>query len=415
MTKLEHVLDSGRNLPLVGRLGQAPRTTGPVCAVPGEPPFGDYFTPLYGNVWRPDIDKMRAACINVVKLYAGDPDKNAGEPGSAGKWKEFLDYCYNNGDRPIYVVMFSFTLGGEIANGAGLDTYIKQYTALVKSTVNHKAVFGYMIGNEIFGGGVTDNEQFWTNFGKLIDAADEAGRSQGALPFLMTAINDEFVEGRWKAILKGEESHKLGNLDAWCINIYRGSQIGGNGNSPFTQYAEMMQKLNVPGVNPLILGEWGTPHTTRPATEYSKPAITPVINLDDVPESQMGKGKPYFDAVPVGDFLTEQWDTIKANLKKPGYAHNRNAGAVRVCVGRFIFDWCDEYWKGNNRGVQVGGPNPGFLGAAFAGGYWDEAGFGVTGAVSGADASGRPLFKGYNAMKSFYAESSHRGQELYGE
>jgi len=101
---------------------------------------------------------MRAACINVVKLYAGDPDKNAGEPGSAGKWKEFLDYCYNNGDRPIYVVMFSFTLGGEIANGAGLDTYIKQYTALVKSTVNHKAVFGYMIGNEIFGGGVTDNE-----------------------------------------------------------------------------------------------------------------------------------------------------------------------------------------------------------------------------------------------------------------
>jgi len=129
----------------------------------------------------------------------------------------------------------------------------------------------------------------------------------------------------------------------------------------------------------------------------------------------MGKGKPYFDAVPVGDFLTEQWDTIKANLKKPGYAHNRNAGAVRVCVGRFIFDWCDEYWKGNNRGVQVGGPNPGFLGAAFAGGYWDEAGFGVTGAVSGADASGRPVFKGYNAMKSFYAESSHRGQELYGE
>src|SRR6516164_171703 len=98
MTKLEHVLDSGRNLPLVGRLGQAPRTTGPVCAVPSEPPFGDYFTPLYGNVWRPDIDKMRAAGINVVKLYAGDPDKNAGEPGSAGKWKEFLDYCYNNGD-----------------------------------------------------------------------------------------------------------------------------------------------------------------------------------------------------------------------------------------------------------------------------------------------------------------------------
>jgi hypothetical protein len=136
---------------------------------------------------------MRAANINVIKLYAGNPDLNAGAPGSAGNWKAFLDYCYNGGNKPIYVVMFSYTQGDVIAQGGtGLNNYIRQYTEFVKSTVKHPAVFGYLIGNEIFGG-VTQNPQFWTNFGTLIDAAQGAGLSQGQAPFLMTATNDEFT------------------------------------------------------------------------------------------------------------------------------------------------------------------------------------------------------------------------------
>jgi hypothetical protein len=141
----------------------------------GGPPHGDYFVPAYANVWKPDIDKIRQAGINVIKLYAGDPDTNAGAPGSSGNWKDFLDYCYNGGTKPIYVVMFSYTQGGVIeAGGNGLNDYIRQYDRLVKSTIRHPAVFGYMVGNEIFGG-VTENPQFWANFGKLIDAANGAG------------------------------------------------------------------------------------------------------------------------------------------------------------------------------------------------------------------------------------------------
>lgn len=160
----------------------------------------------------------------------------------------------------------------------------------------------------------------------------------------------------------------------------------------------------------MILGEWGTPHTTRPSNIYGKSAKEPVTNLDDVLESQMGTGQPYFDAVPVAKFLNTQWDTIKANLA---------AGSNQVCVGGFIFDWCDEYWKGGNNNVQVGGPNDGFQGSAFAGGYWDEAGFGVTGAVSqtlyngGPTPIARALFKGYYATKVFFNASSQSGGELY--
>jgi hypothetical protein len=89
----------------------------PIGTAPGIIPYGDYFVPNYTNVWKPDIDKMRDAGINVIKLYAGNPDLNAGLPGTAGNWKQFLDYCYNGGRKPIYVVMFSYTQGGVIAQG----------------------------------------------------------------------------------------------------------------------------------------------------------------------------------------------------------------------------------------------------------------------------------------------------------
>ena len=382
----------------------------PIGTAPGNEPYGDYFVPAYANVWKPDIDKIREAGVNVIKLYAGNPDLNAGDPGSAGHWKDFLDYCWNGGNRPVYVVMFSYTRGDVIAaGGAGLDDYIKQYGELVKSTVKHPAVFGYIIGNEIFDG-VTGNATFWANFGKLIDAAQSAGLSQKEKPFLTTATKDDFTpQDTWPAIKLGEQSGKLKNLDAWCINVYRGPEFGGANNSVFTQYLALMNSLRAVK-KPLILGEWGTPHTTRPANIYGQSSIQPLTNLDDVSDSDMGSGKPYYAAQPVGKFLSTQWDTIKANLA---------AGNNQVCVGGFIFDWCDEYWKGGNNSTQVGGPDSAFFPINFAGNYWDEAGFGVTSAVdqstygSGKANILRTTFRGYDAVKTFYNASSQSGAELY--
>ena len=383
----------------------------PTGAQPKYIPYGDFFIPYYKNVWKPDIDNIRAAGVNVIKLYAGNPDLNAGAPGTAGNWKQFLDYCWNNGNKPIYVVMFSYTQGGVIAaGGTGLDDYIRQYTELVKSTVTHPAVFGYMVGNEIFGGTLPQDPQFWANFGKLIDAANGAGLSQGQKPFLTTATNDNFTpDDNWPAIQLGEKSGKLKNIDAWTINIYRGPVLGVPGNSPFTQYAQLMNTLGE--TKPLILGEWGTPHTTRPAPpSYGTECVLPIKNLDDVPKSQMGTGNPYYASVPVADFLNSQWNTIIGNI---------GAKSEQVCVGGFLFMWCDEYYKANNPSVQQGGPNGKFQGGAFAGCYYDEAGFGVTSSVDQSLYGGsnpnitRKLFKGYNAVKTFYNASSHTGGNLY--
>ena len=80
---------------------------------------------------------MRAAGVNAIKLYAGNPGLNAGAPGSAGNWKQFLDACYNGGSNPIYVVMFSYVQGDVIAaGGAAYQQYITDYQNLVGSTVD---------------------------------------------------------------------------------------------------------------------------------------------------------------------------------------------------------------------------------------------------------------------------------------
>jgi hypothetical protein len=89
----------------------------PIGTAPGTSPYGDYFVPQYTNVWTPDIQSMRAAGVNAIKLYAGNPALNAGAPGSSGNWEEFLDACYNGGTNPIYVVMFSYVQGDVIAAG----------------------------------------------------------------------------------------------------------------------------------------------------------------------------------------------------------------------------------------------------------------------------------------------------------
>lgn len=382
----------------------------PIGTNPGVQPYGDYFVKQYDNVWKPDIDAMRAAGVNVVKLYAGNPALNAGAPGSSGNWKQFLDYCYNNGRKPIYVVMMSYIQGGVVAQGGtGLQQYISDYQKLVASTVNHPAIFGYLVGNEIYGPGVNSNPQFWTNLGQLIDAAHTAGFNEGRNPFIATATNDDYTPASsWPAIKLGEQSGKLGNLDSWMINIYRGPDFGAPSDIPFPQYLSLMQGLNKK--KPMIVGEWGTPHTTRPAPNYyGQDVITPIQNLDNVKANQMGTGKPYSQARPVATFLTSAYTVIQANF---------SAGSNQVCAGGFLFSWCDEYWKGNNDNVQQGGPAIDFQGGSWAGSYEDEAGFGINSAVQMAKYGkvlpiNRQQFKGYAAIKKLYQASSATGGELY--
>jgi len=301
----------------------------PIGALPGNPPYGDYLTPEYMNVWLPDIESMRAAGVNAIKLYAGNPALNAGAPGSSGNWKQFLDTCYNAGTNPVYVVMFSYVQGDVIAaGGASYDQYLSDYENLVSSTVNHPAILGYCVGNEIFGGDVTSNPQFWINFGALLNRAKQAGQSQGATAFLMTATNDNYTPtDAWPAIKQGESSGQLNNLDAWGINIYRGPLFGGAGNSAFVQYKDLMTSLNK--TRPLILGG-GERHTPPAPSPFT---VTTVV-----------EGRPLIWTL----FLRVRWDRGNHSLMRcrPRNSWRLSGRLLRSMSARDKSAWVGSFSSG---------------------------------------------------------------------
>lgn len=182
--------------------------------------------------------------------------------------------------------------------------------------------------------------------------------------------------------------------------------FGGAGNSVFVQYQQLMTSLN--RRKPLILGEWGTPHSTRQAPEvYGEDGSGgPPINLDGIPQSEMGQGEPYFAATTTSQFLTTQWQTLRANI---------GAGINQVWVGGFIFEWSDEYWKADDASNHLGGPDQSFKGGAFAGGYADEAWYGITSAVDQSEyGTGQPITERYAGIRVFYTSTTHLASSLYG-
>jgi len=94
------------------------------------------------------------------------------------------------------------------------------------------------------------------------------------------------------------------------------------------------------------------------------------------------------------------------------------AGNDQVCVGGLI-RLVRRILEGKQREYAGGGPDVNFQGGSFAGGYADEAGYGLSSSVPNSQyGSGQPnivrtFFKAYNAVTTLYNASSNTGKELY--
>lgn len=388
----------------------------PIANSPSYAPYGDYFTAPFSNVWNYDVDRIREMGVNTIKLYAGNPGLNAGAPGSAGNWKPFLDKLWNGGTKPIRVMMTSYVQGGDIAaGGATFQQYKTDWTNLVASTASHPAVLGYTVGNEIYSPSTDNNPTFWQNYGQLVDLVHNTAAGQGKDPLITTAINDGLTSipgfgNTWEPIVRGEQSGKLHNLDSWAINIYRGAEFGGAGaNNAFNQYQALMNQLAIQ--KPMIVGEFGIQHSTRPDGIYGTANTANPVEL--------GNGQPWITGAPNnGDptpFMTRMLDSLYDDL---------DDGAGQVAVGGYVFSYADEYWKGDPSNpvppsAHVGGPNGGFQNDAFPGGYWDEAWFGLTSSLDPSVYTNnqlpvsRTFFPAYYAVQNHFDDTSHHGSELY--
>ena len=56
------------------------------------PPYGDYFTAGYADLWTRDFENLRQMGANVIRIYGWTVGANH---------SSFLNAAYNGGDRPL--------------------------------------------------------------------------------------------------------------------------------------------------------------------------------------------------------------------------------------------------------------------------------------------------------------------------
>ncbi len=227
-----------------------------------------------------DAPLMRAAGINVVRTYEAILDEDV------------LDVLWAHG---IYVMSTVYGWGGAAANSA-VDKVIR--------TKDHPAILMWVVGNEWNYNGLYNG----LNREQCIQRIDEVAR------LIKEADPSRPVASIYGEQLDAEAFNRLGVIDVWGLNVYRGIGFG----DLFDTYAARSPK-------PMFLGEYGAD------------AYNARINAED----QAAQA----EATRVLTQLIVDNSTVTGG----------------ACSGGFIFEWADEWWKapGDPNVHDTGGAAPG--------------------------------------------------------
>lgn len=293
------VMIKGRQLFVDGKLfivqsvGYAPTPVG--IDPTATPPYGDYFTSNFENIYRRDLPILRSLGANAVRIWGWDI--NADHTG-------FLDAALNAGDHPIYVIPGFFvspSLYPNLADPNVVTKALNDLTTFITNIKNHPAVLFYLIGSDL--------NADW-NYGFEKDALFSFLNTAAALVKSLepsnphpvsTALND--VESI-ATILKYDSPTP--NLDFWSINVYRGCDFG----PLFIQFGSV-------SLRPLFISEFG------------------IDEYDDVSL----RSNPHLQA----ECLTDLWGDIEGN--------------ETFTFGGSVVEYVDEYWKGKQGVADARHPN----------------------------------------------------------
>ena len=308
------------NLTVSGRqilVGGAPFQVRGVCYAPtpigwagDQPPYGDYFTASYQPIYTRDLPLMRQMGANCLRLYGWDPGANHAA---------FLDAAYNGGQRPIYVLLNRWVdPATDWNNASAVNLIIADWVRMATNVMQHPAVFGYLIGNEVeWSNGNRQNPAFWAALNRIAGAI----RQYDTNHLISTALGDADLAATIASV-----DSTMTNFNAWCVQVYRGSSFG----TLFTDYAAASSK-------PLLVTEFGMDaYDRRTSAEYAD------------------------NAALQADFVNSLYTELAANAP--------------VASGGCIFEWTDEWWKSGAPSIHNvnGWGNP-----AFPDGWADEEWWGI--------------------------------------
>ena len=199
---------------------------------------GDCFTTNYQAIYQRDLPQMRAMGVNCVRVYGWAPGADH---------TDFLNQAYNSGGHPIYVFINNYLYLTNWVND--LPQARSDWAGITTNALNHPAVLGYLIGNEL-------NDYQWHLYGTTWSNVDDSTN-----PDCWNALNA--IAGE---ILKHDTQHLVStplkdnnitncvafagpyvaNFNVWCAQVYRGSNFG----TLFVDYTNVSAKS-------LVLTEYG--------------------------------------------------------------------------------------------------------------------------------------------------------------
>ena len=260
------------------------------------PPYGDYFTSNYSAIHDRDLPLLRQMGANTIRVLYWNNDNGH---------TDFLDKAYNNGIKPIYVIITFWmdpVLYPDISSSDARQKIKADFRAMVAAYKNHPAVLMWSIGNELNSPSMY-GDKLGDLFSLINEMAHEAHKEEGAFFHpVVTPLTDIDLINTIAAY-----EPLMTDLDVWGANLYRGFSFG----TFFTDFKATSTK-------PLLIMGFGI-------DAYDE-------NVEDEYENV---GTPY-----QATYTEALWKEILVNYD--------------VCLGGIIRSYSDEWWLGK-LGNTLGG------------------------------------------------------------
>jgi len=320
------------------------------------PPYGDYFTSNYSAIYDRDLPLLRDMGANTIRLW----DYNHGADHT-----DFLNKAYNNGVRPIYVVLtfvFDPAVYSDITSQEARKKIKSDFRSMVAQYKNHPAILMWSIGNEL-----NSPKMYGDKLNDLCslinEMAHEAHKEEGGFshPVVAPLADIDLVN----TIATYEPL--MTDIDIWGANIYRGESSG-------TLFSDLKKVSTKPF---LVTGFSIDAYDENAEDEYENTGI------------------PY-----QATYAESVWKEISDNLD--------------VCLGGIIKAYSDEWWLGKSGNTLGGCPDLdpalhspcGHPSSSDPDGFANYEWFGIMRPVkNGANLDIMEPRKVYNTLKSLWTEN----------
>lgn len=313
----------------------------------------------WSRIWKRDLENIRprfnaVRCYSLIAEHLNDNGQFANPP-VVRTHQKFLDACWNNGDKPVYVLV-GIPLPADcffaVHDPALRANFERVLASTLAQTKDHPAVMGYTFFNEqgganAWGGDPSVSDYYWTQIQKYSQQI-----KAGAPDKLCGFAYFDAPSNVSTANASGYLAQYGGSIDYWGVNAFQGTTTVGT-LAPY--------KTLTTAKKPVLFTEFAVPatgHRDKSVSSGSSP-------------TQAGVDSIYADSTTIGLAAQAMTNVLPGTLSD------------EIVAGMLYFEWCDEYWKQDPNLPHYNTTKAGHEGGEAAAlsqmpnGFNDEEGFGL--------------------------------------